>query len=69
MAKSLGPAASNLASLTSDASLDAAVLAQEEARKEEEVRRMAVAQQAQHAEHKSAVSLYATLCLLCGSAI
>ena len=65
VAKSLAPAASNLASLTSDASLDAAVLAQEEARKEEEVRRMTAAQQTQQAEQKSAVSLNASLCLLC----
>ena len=57
VAKPLGPTASNLVSLTSDASLDAAVLAQEEARKEEEARRAATAQQAQQAELKSAVSL------------
>ena len=55
--KSLAPTASNLASLTSEASLDAAVLAQEEARREAEVRRAADGQQGHAIAHKSAVSL------------
>ena len=54
--KSLAPTASNLASLASEASLDAAVLAEEEARREEETRRAAAVQQGQTAAHKSAVS-------------
>lgn len=52
--KPLGPAASALASLSSDASLDAAILAEEEAKRAEEARIAAATPQKQ--QGKSAVS-------------
>ena len=60
--QSLGPSVSSLASLTSDASLDAAILAEEEAKREEEARRAAAA--SIQVDSKPAVSVTEPIVLL-----